>query len=260
MNAIKVLLVGLVFAVGCSAAEDFDAYEADEPEFGFLEQPVSYPYTQNYGPGFLNTLEAPNCTRTTPSGNTCLVPSGLTTGNKTVGVCFGSGFSTAQKDAIRQGIQRADNPTNWTFTEVGQGCDLNFLSGFSVGGNSTSQLISAYRLIEPTGLATLSESLPATFKSFTAINCKLDTADIAARSANSLQILAHIGGNCAGASMGLGTRTEAPLSGGSATVMSNNITPFTQHLGLTAGEACRASGITFTNPGVLTTSQCQTGD
>jgi hypothetical protein len=164
-----------------------------------------------------------------------------------------------------------DLATNWSFVETSAPCKLTYNPGVSTGGGSSSTVITAFRKFTASGTTTTLTPVAAggvaapvgSFLSFTTGLCGVDTADIdaAAGGLRTHEIMAHVAGNCAGLMVGAGVRSDSFPSAGAGSVMDRSITPFNQHLGMLAGEACRASGWSYSGSQTqIARTICQTGD
>lgn len=234
----KHLVAFALLAFACGGTR-FDV----EEELDETEQELSAPVgpAQGYGNSTAGTRNRCN---NSSSGQNCMVPSG----DKTVTYCFAGAWPTADKNAVAAGVAQVDSALQfWTFANQGT-CgnpatsEMIFNFGVSVGNGPTSNAMSAFSANTLTGtVATLTESVPGTWQSFTKMLVNVDNADINARS---FSIYNHVGGYSSCIFTGLGSRGDTANS-----YCNRDVTVPGVSVSLTAGEVCKANNYSMSSPG-----------
>jgi hypothetical protein len=235
------LLALLALFAACGAPSD-DLFP-EEPgdsgeELGSLGQPVLAFDTPSFRFGAQTSNTAQRCSKTSTS-QVCTVPSSKVV-NYFIPTSGGGSFTFSERDQITGAIGQIDGLINWSFTQVTDIQDADYVfSAIAVPGNLSSN-IEGYVRANRTFAENLSDNgLPGSFQRHEGCVIAIDKTDIYNKGANATQdgaLFYHAALNGPLKCMGIGSRTD---TGASNKGSQRQVQFFSGLRGaLTSGEVC----------------------
>lgn len=255
-----------LFALSCACSGD--GYEEDA-DFGEVEQGMVAQATPTLTYGINTSSTRGNCNRTS-TGQSCLVPEA-----KVMRWCVSNGTAPVDLAAVAKiarvaaaaslSISNAMTKFGWSFTHLAddspgspEACAnhsnrtvMISLGSTGLCGSATGSNIESYVCYNPTVGPLVTESLPGSYRTMTGGVVIVDYDDVVAKAAGSAtdtdKLLYHGMGHSLIGLIGIGSQTAS-----SSLLSRRAVLPFSNSLGTSSSENCRALGFNVSSPSTLT--------